>query len=162
MSVCLSPSPPVGAYGIYTHDRYAFRTPGNCNTILTVKATTMPPKVTLYKDVLPVKPKPQIQNHTNDISQLDGVEGSYVSGDNPLAHTGSTALLSFDEGSPVYSINFQDNEVGSIATRLFFLSNASQREVAFSILGDSNGIFQMFPKQGKKVSFFFCLLNFLS
>lgn len=39
----------------YSRDRYAFRTPGNCNTILNLRGMSIPPRVMLYKDLPPSK-----------------------------------------------------------------------------------------------------------
>ncbi len=113
------------AMGCYTHDRYAYRTPGNCNTVLTLKGTSMPPKITLYKEVVPTKPKPQQTTNTADLS-------------------GSLR----EEGAPIFSLNFRDIELGKVETRLFFLQNDSPRDVPFYVLGDEHGIFKMTPKQG--------------
>jgi hypothetical protein len=117
------------AMGVYTHDRYAFRTPGNCNTVFNLKGTAMPPKVTLVKDVVPTKAKPQQQTNES------------------IASSSNSTLLT-EEGAPHFSLNFRDVEIGRVETRLLFLSNESPREVPFSIIGDERGIFKMTPRQG--------------
>lgn len=114
------------AMGCYTHDRYAFRTPGNCNTVFTLKGTSMPPRVTLFKEVVPAKASAQ----TSETSLTLG-----------------SSLLS-EEGAPHFSLNFRDIEVGKVETRLLYLRNDSPRDVPFSVIGDENGIFKMTPKQG--------------
>lgn len=107
------------AMGCYTLDRYAYRTPSNCNIILTLQGLTMPPKVSLIKDVAPA-----------------------------ASTTLTTGSSLSEEGSPLFSLNFRDIEIGKMESRIIFLSNESAREVTFSIMGDEHGIFKMLPKQG--------------
>ena len=116
------------AMGCYTLDRYAFRTPGNCNTILTLKGTSMPPKVSIFKDTPPAPP------------------GST----NALALTSQTSVgtLMGEEGAPLFSLNFRDIEIGRVETRLLYIRNDSHREVPFCIIADPNGIFKFSPRQG--------------
>eukprot|EP00981_Chlorochromonas_danica_P008461 scaffold2193_cov179-Ochromonas_danica.AAC.40 len=129
------------AMGCYTVDRYAYRTPSNCNTILTLKALTMPPKVVLFKDV-----QPSAKQLTSATAQAGSSKHNPIFSSSLTASSMST--LTQEEGSPIFSLNFRDVEVGRIETRTLFLSNDSEREVAFFIMGDEQGIFQMSPKQG--------------
>jgi hypothetical protein len=119
------------AMGCYSHDRYAYRTPGNCSTVFTIKGTSMPPKVSLYKDVVPMKHKPTQQ-----------------SGNNLELTVSTNGTLLTEQGAPTFSLNFRDIEIGRVETRLLFISNESMREVPFFVVGDENGIFQMSPRQG--------------
>jgi hypothetical protein len=118
------------AMGCYSRDRYAFRTPGNCNTILNLRGMSMPPRVMLYKDVPPSKE-----------SQEGGVNAS-------MSALSLTGTLSNEEGAPLFSFNFRDVEIGKVATRIMYIRNDSQRAVPFCVVADENGAFQMSPKQG--------------
>eukprot|EP01031_Cornospumella_fuschlensis_P041521 gene41521-50672_t len=112
--------------GTYTKDRYAFRTPSQCYTILTLKGLSMPPKVTLFKDTPP---------------------GTLSTSPKQLLESAGSVFME-EEGSPLFSLNFRDVIVGKAETRILYLSNDSEREVAFCVMGDEQGIFQMAPKQG--------------
>ena len=127
------------AMGCYSLDRYAFRTPGNCNTTLTLKGMTMPPTVSLYKQ--PVVNYKNEEEVVHD-STLNPLFNS-LSGSNSLASTTNKK-----EGAPDFSLNFRDVEVGKVETRILYLRNDSHRDAAFSIIADENGTFKMHPKQG--------------
>jgi hypothetical protein len=118
------------AMGCYSRDRYAFRTPGNCNTILNLRGMSMPPRVMLYKDLPPSK-----------ANQDGGVNASMSS----LSLAGT---LSNEEGAPLFSFNFRDVEIGKVASRVLYIRNDSQRAVAYCVVGDENGAFNMSSKQG--------------
>lgn len=121
------------AMGCYSHDRYAFRTPGNCNTILNLRGMSMAPRVKLYKEVVPSK---------ENAGSTSGPNGTMVSA---LSLTGS---IGGEEGAPLFSFNFRDVEIGLVSTRIMYISNDSQRAVPFSVTADENGAFKMSPKQG--------------
>jgi hypothetical protein len=52
------------------------------------------------------------------------------------------------KGSPIDSINFNDAEVGTVVTRIFFLKNFSGMSTYFSVQGDEEGVFQIYPNKG--------------
>lgn len=64
-------------------------------------------------------------------------------------HKDGTDLNDSNLGTPIDSINFNDVELGSISTRLFFLKNYSNRNVTFHIIADQHGTFQFFPIKGE-------------
>lgn len=53
------------------------------------------------------------------------------------------------KGTPHDSINFNDIEIGSLVTRIFYLKNSSDVSTSFYILGDPEGVFQMCPSKGE-------------
>lgn len=116
------------AMGCYSLDRYSFRTPGGCNSVLSCKATSMPPKITLCKEVA---------TKVSKFGEVNSDEGTMVING-----------TKFREAAPEFSLNFRDVEVGKVETRLFYLRNDSIRDTPFSIIADELGTFQMFPKQG--------------
>eukprot|EP01034_Spumella_vulgaris_P021431 gene21431-27461_t len=122
------------AMGCFSLDRYVFRTPGNCSTMLICKGMTMPPRVLLYKEVAVTR-----SVHANATDDLNGGQSMVTTLSNGLQ---------FNEGSPEFSLNFRDVEVGRVETRILFLQNDSARDVPYSVIADENGIFQMHPKQG--------------
>lgn len=107
------------AMGCFSLDRYAYITPAKHSTTLTCRGLSLPPKVSL----------------TKDISNLT------TSSDN-----GVTTIKS--EASPDFSLNFNDIEIGGSNTRLIYLQNYSSRDVSFSIICDAGGIFKVSPVQG--------------
>lgn len=116
------------AMGCYSHDRYTYRTPGHCDTILNLRGMSMPPRVTLYKEV-----KASADNNATSTAVMS------------LAGSGS---LNGEEGAPLFSFNFRDVELGLVSTRILFLKNDSPREVSYCVIADEHGAFQMHPKQG--------------
>eukprot|EP01033_Poteriospumella_lacustris_P005515 gene5515-3931_t len=119
------------AMGCYSRDRYAFRTPGNCNTILNLRGMSMPPRVMLYKDVPPSK---------------ENESGSVVNAS--MSALSLTGTLSAEEGAPLFSFNFRDVEIGKVATRIMYIRNDSHRAVPYCVIADEHGAFEMSPKQG--------------
>jgi hypothetical protein len=130
------------AMGCFSLDRYAFRTPGSCNTLLSCRGMAMPPKVCLFKEPVVHRDEEMAKSATNIghniFSTSTSVSVSPETEDN----------LTKSEGAPNFSLNFRDVEVGKVETRVFYLRNDSHREAAFSIIADENGIFKMNPKQG--------------
>jgi len=116
------------AMGTYSLDRYTFRTPGGCNSVLTCKATAVPPKITLCKEVAAKVSKFGEPNSDEGTIIINGTK--------------------FKEAAPEFSLNFRDVEVGKVETRLLYLRNDSIRDTPFSVIADELGTFQMFPKQG--------------
>ena len=102
------------AMGTFSSDQYTFKTPGNSATTLTLSGTSIPPTITMRKDV-----------------------------------PGNPGQTIFSEGSPHNSINFRDIEVSSTESRLFYLRNESSRDSYYTIDGDEEGVFRMFPRFGK-------------
>eukprot|EP01036_Dinobryon_divergens_P025376 gene25376-33916_t len=120
------------AMGCYSLDRYHFRTPGNCNTLLTCCGMTMPPKVTLYKQPTSSATK-QLEDETaKNATSTQNIFSKSNSNDSLIAS------MQKNEGAPIFSLNFRDVEVGKVETRAYY-----------SIIADSNGVFKMNPKQGK-------------
>ena len=116
------------AMGCHSLDRYSFRTPGGCNSVLACKATAMPPRITLCKEV------------AAKVSKFDDNMGD----EGTITINGTK----FKEAAPEFSLNFRDVEVGKVETRLLYLRNDSPRDTPFCVVADELGTFQMFPKQG--------------
>lgn len=116
------------AMGCFSLDRYAFRTPGGCDSLLACKATSVPPRITLCKEVATKVSKFGESNTDEGTVVINGTK--------------------FREAAPEFSLNFRDVEVGRVETRLFYLRNDSNRDTPFCVIGDDLGTFQMTPKQG--------------
>lgn len=125
------------AMGCFSLDRYTFRTPGNCNAILTCKGTSIAPKVTLFKEGTPKLTKSSDMMHLTMDQQKELLETTKVIGG-----------FTFFEAAPEFSLNFRDVEVGKVESRIFYLRNDSIRDTPFSIIADENATFKMSPKQG--------------
>lgn len=119
------------AMGCFSYDRYVFRTPGNCETMLSVKGTTMPPKVLLFKDSALAKYSKD-NDHSFTLNRSTSLDASLLE----------------NEGAPDFSLNFRDVEIGKVETRILLLKNETNRDAAFSIIADEHGMFQMHPRQG--------------
>ncbi|KAJ1414898.1 hypothetical protein B484DRAFT_434867, partial [Ochromonadaceae sp. CCMP2298] len=124
------------AMGCFSLDRYAFRTPGGCDAILTCSATSTPPLITLCKEAVTKPPK---------FPSLSPDTGTSLS---PDTGTFEVNGAKFREAAPEFSLNFRDVEVGKAETRILMLRNESERPTPFSVIADEAGTFQMFPKQG--------------
>ena len=116
------------AMGCFSCDQYTFKTPGNSHTTLVLSGTSMPPVITMRKEVSTSKNGGEDAKTVATLSTLGG--------------------SSYNSGSPFNSLNFRDIEIGHLSTRLFYLRNTSARDTFFCIDGDEEGVFKMVPRQG--------------
>lgn len=158
------------SFGTFTLNRYSFRTPSGHDTLLTLQGVSLPPEVVFSRELISSSATaaskaallttsdtpPPIPLLTSTLTLPDAPESFNYNPDAEIVKSNVKTIISShsvifsedDYGAPSYSFNFRELEIHSTSTRLFFLNNSSSRNVAFSILTDPHGVFEISPKYG--------------